>query len=147
MAEDVGFDVIITSDQNIRHQQKLGGRKFALVVLGLQFQRGLRVANFSRRRPASPSLLRLGVKTLDSCRPGLFPLPIGAEKLVGPDTGETPACEKSWRRPQQPFRAYSTVQAYKHTLSRAWPCPLRCQKSPAMMSEATTCTSKRWVRL
>lgn len=34
MAEEAGFDVMITSDQNIRYQQKLGGRKLALVVLG-----------------------------------------------------------------------------------------------------------------
>ena len=34
MAEEAEFDVIITSDQNIRYQQKLGGRKFALIVLG-----------------------------------------------------------------------------------------------------------------
>jgi hypothetical protein len=29
-----GFDVIVTSDQNIRYQQNLTGRKLALVVLG-----------------------------------------------------------------------------------------------------------------
>ena len=34
MAEEAGFDVIITSNQNIRYQQKLSDRKFALVVLG-----------------------------------------------------------------------------------------------------------------
>ncbi len=33
-AETAGFDVMITSDQNIRHQQNLTGRKLALVVLG-----------------------------------------------------------------------------------------------------------------
>ena len=33
-AEESGFDVMITSDQNIRHQQNLTGRKLALVVLG-----------------------------------------------------------------------------------------------------------------
>ena len=33
-AEAAGFDVLVTSDQNIRHQQNLIGRKLALVVLG-----------------------------------------------------------------------------------------------------------------
>lgn len=32
-AEGSGFDVIVTSDQNIRYQQNLRGRKAALVVL------------------------------------------------------------------------------------------------------------------
>ena len=34
MAESSGFDIMITSDQNIRYQQNLAGRKLALVVLG-----------------------------------------------------------------------------------------------------------------
>lgn len=34
MAEQSGFDVMLTSDQNIRYQQNLTGRKLALVVLG-----------------------------------------------------------------------------------------------------------------
>lgn len=33
-AEDAGFDVMVTSDQNIGYQQNLTGRKLALVVLG-----------------------------------------------------------------------------------------------------------------
>jgi uncharacterized protein (DUF433 family) len=33
-AEQTRFDVIVTSDQNIRYQQNLTGRKLALVVLG-----------------------------------------------------------------------------------------------------------------
>ncbi len=33
-AETAGFDVLVTSDQNIRYQQNLTGRKLALVVLG-----------------------------------------------------------------------------------------------------------------
>jgi hypothetical protein len=32
--EAAGFDVLVTSDQNIRYQQNLIGRKLALVVLG-----------------------------------------------------------------------------------------------------------------
>jgi len=33
-AEAAGFDVMVTSDQNIRYQQNLTGRKLALIVLG-----------------------------------------------------------------------------------------------------------------
>ncbi len=33
-AEAAGFDVMVTSDQNIRYQQNLVGRRLALVVLG-----------------------------------------------------------------------------------------------------------------
>ena len=33
-AEDAAYDVFITSDQNIRYQQNLTGRKLASVVLG-----------------------------------------------------------------------------------------------------------------
>ncbi|HXP84975.1 MAG TPA: hypothetical protein VN841_09655 [Bryobacteraceae bacterium] len=33
-AEAAGFDVIVTSDQNIGYQQNLTGRKLAFVVLG-----------------------------------------------------------------------------------------------------------------
>ena len=34
VAEAAGFDVLVTSDQNIRYQQNLASRKLALVVLG-----------------------------------------------------------------------------------------------------------------
>ena len=34
VAEEAAFDVLITADQNIRHQQNLEGRRLALVVLG-----------------------------------------------------------------------------------------------------------------
>lgn len=33
-AEGAGFDVLITTDQNLRYQQNLVGRRVALVVLG-----------------------------------------------------------------------------------------------------------------
>jgi predicted nuclease of predicted toxin-antitoxin system len=33
-AETAGFDVMVTADQNIGYQQKLTGRKLALVILG-----------------------------------------------------------------------------------------------------------------
>lgn len=34
MAEESGFDVMVTCDQNIQYQQNLAGRKLSLVVLG-----------------------------------------------------------------------------------------------------------------
>ena len=33
-AEVAGFEIMITADQNIRYQQNLAGRRFALIVLG-----------------------------------------------------------------------------------------------------------------
>ena len=33
-AEAAGFDVLVTTDQNINYQQNLKGRKIAVVVLG-----------------------------------------------------------------------------------------------------------------
>lgn len=35
-AEDAGFQVLLSTDKNIRYQQNLSGRKIALVVLGHQ---------------------------------------------------------------------------------------------------------------
>jgi hypothetical protein len=35
-AEADGFDVLLTTDKNMRYQQNLAGRKIAVVVLGLQ---------------------------------------------------------------------------------------------------------------
>jgi hypothetical protein len=34
LAEDEGFDLLLTTDKNIRYQQNLTGRQIALVVLG-----------------------------------------------------------------------------------------------------------------
>jgi predicted nuclease of predicted toxin-antitoxin system len=49
-AEDAGFDILVTSDQNIRYQQNLVGRRLALVVLGSNIwpivrQHALKIAN------------------------------------------------------------------------------------------------------
>ena len=33
-AEEAGFDLLLTTDKNIRYQQNLRGRKIAIVVLG-----------------------------------------------------------------------------------------------------------------
>ena len=35
-AEEAGFDLLLTSDKNIRHQQNLAGRRIAIIVLGNQ---------------------------------------------------------------------------------------------------------------
>jgi len=35
-AETDGFDVLLTTDKNMRYQQNLAGRKIAVVVIGLQ---------------------------------------------------------------------------------------------------------------
>jgi hypothetical protein len=35
-AEAAGFDVLLTTDKNIRHQQNLAGRKISIIVLGRQ---------------------------------------------------------------------------------------------------------------
>ena len=34
LAEAAGFEVLVTTDQNLRYQQNMKGRKIALVVLG-----------------------------------------------------------------------------------------------------------------
>jgi hypothetical protein len=34
LAEDEGFDLLLTTDKGIRYQQNLSGRKIAIVVLG-----------------------------------------------------------------------------------------------------------------
>jgi len=33
-AEEAGFDILLTTDKNIRYQQNLTGRKIAIIVLG-----------------------------------------------------------------------------------------------------------------
>ena len=35
-AEQAGFDVLLTTDKNLRNQQNLKDRKIAIVVLGIQ---------------------------------------------------------------------------------------------------------------
>jgi putative NIF3 family GTP cyclohydrolase 1 type 2 len=34
-AEAAGFDILVTADRNMQHQQNLSGRRLALVVLGI----------------------------------------------------------------------------------------------------------------
>ena len=35
-AEEAGFDILLTTDKNLRYQQNLAGRKIAIIVLGRQ---------------------------------------------------------------------------------------------------------------
>ncbi len=35
-AEEAGFDVLLTTDKNIRYQQNLTGRKIAVILIGRQ---------------------------------------------------------------------------------------------------------------
>jgi len=35
-AEEAGFEILLTTDKNMRYQQNLAGRKIAIVVLGRQ---------------------------------------------------------------------------------------------------------------
>jgi hypothetical protein len=42
-AEVAGFDVLLTTDKNMRYQQNLAGRKIAIIVLGKQQWRELRL--------------------------------------------------------------------------------------------------------
>jgi len=35
-AEAAGFEVLVTTDKNMRYQQNLGGRRIAIIVLGKQ---------------------------------------------------------------------------------------------------------------
>ena len=59
-AEDAGFDVLLTTDKNIRYQQNLRNRKIAIVVLGK-----------ARWRLIKPCLSE--VKTaVNSARPGSY---------------------------------------------------------------------------
>ena len=37
-AEDAGFDILLTTDKNMRYQQKLTGRNIAVILLGKQQQ-------------------------------------------------------------------------------------------------------------
>jgi hypothetical protein len=53
-AEEAGFAVMITCDQNIRHQQNLAGRRLALVVLTTNHWDTIR-ANSGRILPAVES--------------------------------------------------------------------------------------------
>jgi predicted nuclease of predicted toxin-antitoxin system len=76
VAEDSRFDVLVTSDQNIRYQQDLTGRKLALVVLG------------SNIRPVVRDHVEEIAAMVDATRPGSFgfiemPLPPRPRRVGG----------------------------------------------------------------
>ena len=61
-AENAGFDAFVTTDQNLRYQQNLSGRRIAIVVL--------QTTRWSRIRPFSEKVL----STLNAAVPGSYVL-------------------------------------------------------------------------
>ncbi len=59
-AENAAFDLLLTTDQNLRHQQNLAGRRLAVVVLP------------TTRWPVIERHVAEIAATLDSIRPGQF---------------------------------------------------------------------------
>lgn len=59
-AEEAGFDLLLTTDKNIRYQQNLTGRKIAIVVLGQQ--------QWPRLRPH----IQRVVEAVNAATPGSF---------------------------------------------------------------------------
>jgi len=59
-AETNGFDVLLTTDKNMRYQQNLAGRKIAVVVLGLQ------------QWPSLRPHVRLVVEAVNAAVPGSY---------------------------------------------------------------------------
>jgi len=61
-AENAGFDVLLTTDKNLRHQQNLQSRKLAIVVLGK-----------SRWSLVSPMMEQI-VVAVNAAKPGSYAL-------------------------------------------------------------------------
>jgi hypothetical protein len=59
-AEDAGFDLVLTTDKNMRYQQNLANRKIAVVVLGLQ--------QWPRLRPHVERI----VEAVNAATPGVY---------------------------------------------------------------------------
>jgi len=59
-AEADGFDVLLTTDKNMRYQQNLAGRKIAVVVLGMQ------------QWPSLEPHVRLVVEAVNAAIPGSY---------------------------------------------------------------------------
>src|SRR5208282_6005898 len=59
-AEEAGFDLLLTTDRDMRHQQNLAGRKIAVVVLGQQ--------QWPQLRPH----VRLVVEAVNAAVPGSY---------------------------------------------------------------------------
>ena len=60
VAAAAGFDVLLTTDKNMRYQQNLAGRKIAVVVLGLQ------------QWPSLQPHVHLVVKAVNAAVPGSY---------------------------------------------------------------------------
>jgi hypothetical protein len=59
-AEEAGFDVLLTTDKNIRYQQNLKGRRIAIVVLG------------NPQRPAVHRYMDRVVAAVNAATPGSY---------------------------------------------------------------------------
>ena len=59
-AEEAGFDILLTTDKNMRYQQNLAGRKMAIVVLGQQ--------QWPRLRPH----IQRVIEAVDAAKPGSY---------------------------------------------------------------------------
>jgi hypothetical protein len=59
-AEEAGFDVLLTTDKNIRYQQNLKGRRIAIVVLG------------NPQRPAVHRYMDRVVASVNAATPGSY---------------------------------------------------------------------------
>lgn len=60
MAEAVGFDLFITTDQNLRYQQNLSGRRIAILVLT--------ISNWPRLEPHASAV----AATAEAMQPGAY---------------------------------------------------------------------------
>ena len=67
-AEEAAYDVLLSTDKNIRHQQNLSGRKIALVVLG------------SQQWPSVRLHLDKIAAAVNACTPGSFVGQPGSER-------------------------------------------------------------------
>jgi len=59
-AEEAGFDLLLTTDKNIRYQQNLKGRRLAIVVLG------------NPQRPAVDQHIDRVIAAVNSATPGSY---------------------------------------------------------------------------
>jgi hypothetical protein len=76
MAEDAGYDLLLSTDKNIRYQQNLTGRKIALVILGnAQWPLFSRISPESRRSsmPLCPGVIRRSRSRFDKASYSKFP--------------------------------------------------------------------------
>jgi hypothetical protein len=60
VAEEAGFDLLLSTDKNIRYQQNLKGRRIAVVILG------------NSRRPAVHRHIDLVIAAVNAATPGSY---------------------------------------------------------------------------